>query len=141
MGGSRYGLPISDVLEMATVPRTTPLPNVPEFVRGVANLRGEILAVLDLRMLLDLPPAGDSYRERLLVVKPQGGDATAGLIVDSVRGLARLGEAAIQAPTAPIEDRVAGFLHGVAAHENEILNVLDTARLFSAPEIAALSVS
>jgi len=140
MGDTRYGLPISDVIEMGVVPKTTPLPNVPDFVRGVANLRGEILAVLDLRTLLGLAPAADAFRERLLVVRPAGSEMTAGLVVDSVRGLARLGEDGLQPPTAPLDDRVADFLGGVATYEDRVLNVLDPGKLFSSAAVSALSV-
>lgn len=140
MGGSRYGLPIGEVLEMANVPRTTPLPNAPDFIRGVANLRGEVLAVIDLRALLALEStATDLLRERMIVVRSPQSEAVAGLIVDSVRGLARLGAGQIVQPSSPVEDRVADFLQGVASHEDQVLNVLDTRKLFAAPEIVSLA--
>jgi chemotaxis signal transduction protein len=139
MSGTRYGLPIGEVLEMANVPRTTPLPNAPDFIRGVANMRGEVLAVIDLRVLLALETAGELLRERMIVVRSPQSDAVAGLIVDSVRGLARLSAGEIVQPSSPVEDRVSDFLQGVASHEDQVLNVLDTRKLFSAPEMLALA--
>ena len=141
LGNTRYGLAIGEVLEMAIVPRTTPLPNVPGFVRGVANLRGEVLAVIDLRTFLSLEASPDTVRERLLVVRSPHGDAVAGLIVDSVRGLARLGHGAVVQPSLPLETRVADFLQGVSSHDDQVLNILDTRKLFTAPEIARLSAN
>lgn len=139
MSGARYALPIAEVLEMANVPRTTPLPNAPDFIRGVANLRGEVLAVVDLRTLLALDTTADLLRERMIVVRSPQTDAVAGLIVDSVRGLARLGASQIVQPSSPVEDRVADFLQGVASHEDQVLNVLDTRKLFAAPEMLSLT--
>ena len=139
LSGTRYAVSIGEVLEMSTVPRTTPIPNVPEFVRGVTNLRGEILAVLDLRTVLGLTPGSDAQRERMIVVRPSGSDAAAGLIVDSVRGLAKIANQQLRQPAGPLEDTVIPYLAGVTEYEDQVLHALDLRKLFRAPEIASLA--
>jgi purine-binding chemotaxis protein CheW len=139
LGGTNYAVPIAEVLEMSTVPRTTLLPNVPDFVRGLTNLRGEVLAVIDLRMFLGLAISGDPTRERMLVVRPRGTDTAAGLIVESVRGLARVATQQLRQPAGPLEDPVMAYLTGVTEHEDQVLHALDLQKLFRAPDIIALS--
>ncbi|MBM3786228.1 MAG: hypothetical protein FJW30_17860 [Acidobacteria bacterium] len=139
LSGTRYAVPISEVLEMSTVPRVTNLPNVPEFVRGVTNLRGEVLAVIDLRVFLGVGGNGEAVRERMLVVRPKATETVAGLIVDGVRGLARIAEEDLRRPAGPLEDPVVSYLAGVTEHDNQVLHALDLQKLFRASEIAALS--
>ena len=139
LSGTRYAVPIGEVLEMSTVPRITSLPNVPDFVRGVTNLRGEVLAVLELRALLHLTAGNEAARERMLIVKPAGTEMVAGLIVDSVRGLAYIAGEELQQPAGPLEDPVVAYLAGVTEYENQVLHALDLQKLFEATEIAALS--
>jgi hypothetical protein len=54
LGESRYAVPISNVIEIQRVPNVTSIPNVPDWVEGVCNLRGEIISVLDLRSFLSM---------------------------------------------------------------------------------------
>ena len=84
-GQERYGIPVSYVLHGVTEPRITPLPCVPDFYRGVINLRGQILTVLDLQRLWGLPVQGDPDRVRLVVVS--FGGMTLALQADDVRDL------------------------------------------------------
>ncbi|HXU44077.1 MAG TPA: chemotaxis protein CheW, partial [Thermoanaerobaculia bacterium] len=56
LGATRCAVPIDRVLEIGDVPAITPVPNVPAWVRGVANLRGDILAIVDLGAYVGLPP-------------------------------------------------------------------------------------
>ena len=139
LDGTRYAVPIGEVLELSTVPKFTPLPNVPDFVRGVTNLRGEVLAVIDLRILLGIRIGNDIVRERMLVVRPPGTDSIAGLIVDSVRGLIRISNQDLREPAGPLEDPVMNYLAGVTEFEDQVLHALDLRKLFRAPEIGALS--
>lgn len=139
LAGTRYAVPVTDVMEMATVPRITQLPNVPDFVRGITNLRGEVLAVIDLRQFLSLGANSDPYRERMLVVKSPDSEATAGFIVDSVRGLARVGVSKLATPALTQEERVTQFLDGVCEYEGQVLHVLHAGKLFRSPEMAELS--
>lgn len=84
-GQERYGIPVQYVLHGVTEPRITPLPCVPEFYRGVINLRGQILTVLDLQRLWGLPVTADVERPRLVVVT--FGGMTLALQADDVRDL------------------------------------------------------
>lgn len=77
-----FAFPITQVQEILTLPPIVPLPRTPSFVRGVANLRGTIIPVVDLRDRLGLPPKAPDESTRLVVVRT--GPKTAGFIVDTV---------------------------------------------------------
>ena len=140
LGATRYGIPIRNVLEMDAVPRITVVPNVPAFVRGVTNLRGEIVAVLDLRTLLGLDRADSPERGRILIVRTTD-QQTAALAVDEVRGTTELSLADLVQPASPIHGKVSSVLLGVGDHQKQVLNVLDVDKLFGTPEIRQLAMN
>ena len=83
LAGAPYALPVECVREIVRIRPITPVPRVPEDVRGVISLRGEIVQVVDLRRRLGLEPIDPSRRSRVIVVR--GGDGrVAGLLVDAV---------------------------------------------------------
>jgi purine-binding chemotaxis protein CheW len=138
---TRYAVSISNVIEMDKIPRITPVPNVPAFVRGVTNLRGEIVSVLDLRVLLGLSPLEQLDRGRILVVRAAGGQQTAALVVDEVRGIATVPLGRLRPPAGAIEDKVIPLLSGVCEYDDTLLNVLSLEKLFRSPEIHQLDAN
>lgn len=130
LGAGRYAVPISNVVEMEKVPRVTAVPHVPDFVRGLTNLRGEILAVLDLRVLLGLEAGSDRLRERMLVVRVGAEGYTAGLIVDEVNGIAPVLPGGVLTPSGAVQDRVVPLLSGLYEHRDHLLNLLDLNKVF-----------
>jgi purine-binding chemotaxis protein CheW len=139
--GTRYAVSINNVIEMDKIPRITPVPNVPAFVRGVTNLRGEIVSVLDLRVLLGLSHAEQLDRGRILVVRAAGGQQTAALVVDEVRGIATIPLGRLKPPAGTIEDKVLPLLSGVCEYDDTLLNVLSLESLFRSPEIHQLDAN
>ena len=134
LDGTGYAIPIRNVLELDAMPRITVVPNVPGFVRGITNLRGEIVAVLDLRTLLGMQRTDASQRGRILIVRTAD-QLSAALAVDDVRGAASLALGELVQPASPIQGKVARVLMGVGEHQNQVLNVLDVDKLFRTPEI------
>ncbi len=141
LAGVRYGVGIEQILELDKVPPITPVPGLPEFVRGVANLRGDIIAVLDLRAVVGLAPGGDLRQKRMLVVRHGQEEANCGLIVDAVEGIAPVALARLHQLTGPLQDQVAPLLSGVYEHEQQLLNILDLDRLFASPELQQLEAT
>ncbi|PYV56796.1 MAG: chemotaxis protein CheW, partial [Acidobacteria bacterium] len=81
VGRETYGLPISSLHEIVRMPEITAVPDAPDYMEGVINLRGKIVSVLDLRKRFGLKTITTSRRNRILVVEHDG--HLAGLIVDS----------------------------------------------------------
>lgn len=84
LGGSRYALPMASVAEVGRVPGITRIPGLPAWVAGVANWRGRVVAVLDLRPLLTAPADDVNRRSRLVVLSHE--THRIGLLVDAVLG-------------------------------------------------------
>lgn len=76
-----YGLPINKVKAIEKMSATTRIPNAPFYVRGVMNLRGDVITVLDLRSRLNIPTKEPDFSSRTIVVME--GELTVGLVVDS----------------------------------------------------------
>lgn len=140
LAGTRYAVPLDHLVELGLPPATAMLPNVPGWVRGVANLRGDILAVVDLAEFFGLGAADGSPAAaapnpaaRLLVVRAGRDEVTAGLLVDGVHGL--VGLEPPRPPTAEVADRVAPYLTGVSEHQDRLVAVLDLERFFASPEV------
>jgi len=142
LGDTRYALPLQSVLEMTDTPVVTPVPFVPDWVLGVTNLRGDILAVLDLGTLFALPPlSGSGPKERtgrLLVTRNGSGDVQAGLLVDGVHGITTIGKSEIAPPGSSVRGKVAAFLTGVGEREGRLLALLDPDAIFASPEVRRL---
>lgn len=86
LGSSAFGIPILKVREIIRLLDITPIPRMPDYVRGVINLRGKIVPVIDLRMKFGLPNTSTTNRTCIIVVYVAMGEATKlmGLIVDAL---------------------------------------------------------
>src|SRR5277367_2946862 len=86
LDGGAYGIPILKVREIIRLLEITPIPRMPDYVRGVINLRGKIVPVIDLRMKLGLPNPVTTNRTCIIVthITVAGGSKLMGLIVDAL---------------------------------------------------------
>src|SRR5512139_1940146 len=96
LGRESYGLPVLGVREIIRLCPITPVPKMPGYLKGVINLRGKVIPILDLRAKFQL--SADSYGERACIIVVQVGTAPAtlalmGAIVDGVEEVVHLGEA------------------------------------------------
>ncbi len=130
-----YAIPIGSVIEIGRPLPITTVPNAPNWMLGVANLRGDIISMVDLRGFLGLPATGIEQDGRMLVAQSDTEEITIGLIVDRVSGIAGLRVNAIGAPTAPIEDQIAPYLRGVYEQSGRLLVVLDLNKLLLSTEM------
>ena len=130
LGDSVFGIPMVNVHEIQRVPKVTLLPNVPNWVLGVANLRGNILSVVDLRLLLGMAPfdAAPSSR-RLVVTQSLVDDVDTGFIVDRVIGIRAVAVQSVAPPTAPVNDQIAPYLTGVVEVDDALVAFLDIDKL------------
>ena len=122
------------VTELERVPHITLVPHVPHWMRGVTNMRGDILSVIDMRSFLGLeahtPPSA-----RMLVVRLLDEPFAAGLLVDAVDRIVAVVGADISAPASPLTGPLAPFLSGVFLIGERLVAVLDLDRLLRSSEI------
>jgi purine-binding chemotaxis protein CheW len=131
-------VPLDLVLEVDRVPRVTRVPGAPASLRGIVNLRGEIVPLLDLRAMLELPPPPAGSSGRLVVVRMPAGDSPCALQVDALGGIALLDSGSLETPAPELDSRIAPWVTGASAHRNRPVQLFDLNRLLAAqPEWAA----
>ena len=134
IASSQYAIAERFVTELERVPKMTPVPRVPAWLRGVTNLRGDILSVIEMRTLLRLEGT-PSLNARLLVVRLPDEEFSTGLLVDAVDRIVAIPSDAIAPPASPLEGPLAAYLRGVCRISERIVAVLDLERLLRSPEI------
>ena len=134
LGGKLYGVDIMMVSEIAKFDEFTFVPNTPPFVAGVYNLRGEIISVIDLRVMfrLPVPPRADGPADGLIIRLETG---PIGVIVDSIDRVVGVSSQAIQPPHPIFADVNIRYISGVVEFEEQLYIILDTERILG-PERA-----
>lgn len=125
LGDEIYGLPIMRVREIIGLVPITALPQTPAFVKGVMNLRGRIIPVVDLRARFALPEIAATHESCIVIVDGIDGDRSlTGIVVDAVREVQDIAPSAI---TPPPDLGVARerMIEGVGRVKNEVVLLLD----------------
>ena len=128
LGGCRYALPMSAVAEVGRPPGLTRVPGLPSWVAGVANWRGRVLAVLDLRSLLAAGTGGFDRRGRLVVLSHGG--VRVGLLVEVVAGGAVLDPEMLEQSLAHLPETTGALLAGQVTYAEGPYGLLDLEAVF-----------
>ncbi|HKV13270.1 MAG TPA: chemotaxis protein CheW [Thermoanaerobaculia bacterium] len=122
-----YALPVSRVQEVLRVTGVTRVPHAPAPIRGITNLRGRVLAVVDLRVRLGLKAAELTPQSRIVVVTSR--ERSIGLLVDAARQVVKLLPSGMQPPPADVMTERSDFIRGVYHKEEVLLVLLDVDRV------------
>lgn len=121
LADERYAVETRHVREVYPLKDLTPLPGTPGFFRGLVNVRGHIVPVVDLKKFFDLPDLGLTDLHRVVLV--EGGDITLGLLADAVVGVRAIPVDSLQ-PTLPTLNGIrSDYLKGVTAERVVVLDV------------------
>jgi purine-binding chemotaxis protein CheW len=134
IASANYAVPEAFVTELERVPKITPVPHVPSWVRGVTNLRGDILSVVDMRIFIGLD-ASSSQSARMLVVRLLNEDFATGLLVDGVDRIVTVPPDQITPPESSLEGPLAPYLVGMCEIEERLVSVLDLEGLLRSSDI------
>jgi purine-binding chemotaxis protein CheW len=136
-----YGIAILDVKEIIGIMAFTPIPKTPDFVKGVINLRGKVIPVIDLRLRFGLEPAEYDQRTCIIVVEvpAAGGDIALGLVVDTVNEVANVKEEDVEETPSFGFDLDTKYILGMAKAGGRVKILLDIARVLGETELAELS--
>jgi len=122
-----FGADIMVIREIRGWTDTTPLPHAPDYVRGVINLRGVVLPVIDLKARLGRGLTDANPKHVIVVVK--AGDRTIGLLVDAVSDILTATSADIQPTPELARDGQAAFVEGIAVLDQGMVTILSMDRL------------
>jgi purine-binding chemotaxis protein CheW len=131
-----FGIPLRNVLEVCRSLAVTSLPNVPGWLAGIANLRGSLLAVMDLQTADEQNSL--SSKSKIIVLTDRQKQVSVGLLVDQIIEIAFLLPESTPHFPSPKSLGPRSFVSGKAAYQDSSLLVLDAQKLFSSPEFNQL---
>jgi purine-binding chemotaxis protein CheW len=123
IGAETFGLPIAAVREIIRVPEITAVPNVPDHIVGVINLRGKIVPVVDLPKRFGAASSARSAKNRIVVVELEG--RLVGLIVHSASEVLRVPQSKIENPQDVFSDGALDYVSGVGKLNGRLVILLD----------------
>jgi purine-binding chemotaxis protein CheW len=132
LGRETYGIPLTSLQEIVRVPEITAVPDSPDFLEGVINLRGKIVSVFDLRKRFGKPATPLARRSRVLVVGHRG--RLAGMIVDSASQVLRIPESDIESAPALMQEGGLDCVTGLGKHNGQLVILLDIDKVLDGRE-------
>ncbi|MCP5054420.1 MAG: chemotaxis protein CheW [bacterium] len=135
-----YALEITKVREVLDYTRVTKVPRTPEFMKGVINLRGGVVPVVDLRLKFGMPQAGENLDTCIIIADITVDDehTLLGALADQVREVIELDPSQIEPPPKIGTRLDTGFIMGMGKHEDQFIIILDIEKIFSAGELAVV---
>lgn len=124
-----YGLNIENVISVEKMQEFTRVPNAPSYVRGVINLRGEVIPVIDLREKLGLELKSDDENTRIIIVSQD--EINLGIIVDSSSEVLEVQRSLIDKPLAS-EEESNNYLKGIGKVDGRLIIIIDLEKLIEA---------
>lgn len=130
--GELFGIPISDVVQIISMQEITALPDFPDYAKGVINLRGFIIPVIDMRLRLKKPEA--KYDDSTCIIVANIQDTYFGFIVDTVDEVTDIGDDSISPAPKVAHGNVNRYLTGIGQLEGKVVLMLDLSRILSDDE-------
>ncbi len=124
LGEEQYGIDIRYIDNIVRMQRMTRVPKVPAYLKGVINLRGEVLPVISLRLKMELDEDEITRKTRIIILKLEQ-EGNVGIIVDEVKEVVTLSGDQVEKLTYENKDSKANFINAVGKHNNELISLLD----------------
>ena len=138
LADEEYGVEVLKVREIIRMPTITKMPNVPQHVEGIINLRGKVIPIISMRRRFNLSNDENGSQTRIIIMDVAG--SLTGFIVDSVSEVIRIHSSEIQPPPSMVLSSGIGqeFITGVFNHAERLLIIMDIDRMFSDDERESL---
>lgn len=136
LGEEEYAIEITKVKEIILHEGVTRVPQMPAFIEGIINLRGNVIPVIDLRKRFELPAAANDDQTRIMVTRMEG--KIVGLIVDSVSRVMKIPQKQVQPPPETIAGLAGEYLTGIAKLEDRMIILLEIEKIIRDNEKASL---
>lgn len=134
LADEEYGVEVLKVREIIRMPTITKMPNVPQHVEGIINLRGKVIPIISMRRRFGLMESENGSQTRIIIMDVAG--SLTGFIVDAVSEVIRIHSSEIQPPPSMVTSGGVGqeFITGVFNHADRLLIIMDIDRMFSEDE-------
>jgi purine-binding chemotaxis protein CheW len=133
---SYYGVHILQVQEIIKMQEITKLPNTPDFIEGIVNLRGKIIPVMDLRKKFKLVGVVPDANWKILILKIE--EMQFGVMVDNISEVEKIPVSIIEPPPKIVSGIKGEYISGIAKTDKRLLILLDIAKILSDEEQSAL---
>jgi purine-binding chemotaxis protein CheW len=137
IGRETFGVPIGLVREIVRMMEITAVPDAPDYVEGVINLRGRIIPVIDLRKRFREPGIAPDKRNRILVAEVEG--RFVGLIVDAASEVLKLARGEIEPPPELLQENDLSYVTGLGKRNGKLIILVDVEKILSRGELGRLS--
>jgi len=139
LADEEYGVEVLKVREIIRMPTITKMPNVPQHVEGIINLRGKVIPIISMRRRFGLVENQNNSQTRIIIMDVVG--SLTGFIVDAVSEVIRIHSSEIQPPPSMVLSGGIGqeFITGVFSHAERLLIIMDIDRMFSEDERESFS--
>ena len=138
IGSEEFGVDILKVQEINRMLQITKVPNTPDFIEGVINLRGRVIPVIDLRVKLNMAKKEHDKQTRIIVVELE--DKTVGFLVDEVSEVLRIPKSITEAPPELVANVNSEYITAVGKLEDRLIILLDLEKALTLQEKAELEV-
>ena len=139
LAGEEYGIDIAYVTEIIGIQKITEVPDMPNFIKGVINLRGKIIPVMDVRLRFNMSER--EYEERTCIVVVDINGTAVGLVVDQVSEVADIPESQVEAPPETGKGKSSCYLKGMGKVGEEVKILLNAGKLLRDEELQDLTTT
>ena len=141
LADEHYGLNVLQVREVLEIPRITRVPRMPVYMKGVINIRGSVVPVIDLRLKLGLDELENSVNSRVVIIEIETGQEkiALGILVDSVQEVVDIGQSEISPPPRIGTKIESAFINGIARLGQGFVIIINIDQVFDNQEMASLS--
>jgi len=137
VGDESYGIEVRYVTEIVGIPKITEIPELPEYVKGIINLRGKIIPVMDVRLRFKKEPK--EYNDRTCVIVIDINDLSIGLIVDTVSEVITIPDQDIVDPPQMNKGFNNRYIKSIGKVGNDVKLLIDCEKLLTPDELEALN--
>lgn len=143
LGSETYGLQILKVQEIIGIMPITRVPRTPDYLRGVINLRGKVIPVIELRRRFGMPGVDDTERTCIIVVQVETDDLpiVMGILVDEVSEVIDVSESSLEAPPTFGRGTNSSYILAMGKLEERVVILLDLDRVLTAKERVAIDTA
>ena len=143
LGQESFAINVAQVREVLEIPQITKVPTAPHYMRGVVNVRGKAIPVVDLRLKFGLPPVPDTLQTRIIVIELEldGESTVVGGVADSVHEVIELEPGQINPPPRIAMRWRTELINGMGRRGDEFIILLDIQAMFTLEELALVDAA
>lgn len=144
LGNEKFAIPVTNVQEVVELGQVTKVPNAPDYMLGIINLRGRVLPLLDTKLKLGLPATVQTQKSRIMVLDIQLEDdknLQIGAMVDIAREVVEINDSEIQEAPEFENLKTAAPITGLVNDQGDITMIMDITKVFSVAEVLELNTS